>query len=305
MIFYGWTLYISRVILTVSVLLAFGGHGSAQIAPTSASDDGQQILVKPPLGSEQSVADSEHYKPNCTKPKQHDEADLCQQLRMAKAAEDAVWWARAQAVIGVVGFVGVLASLYFTGWAAVTASRQVRLSRQSVIDTDRAFVYVSEGLMGCVVDAKTHKVQAWKTGVRWKNSGTTPTRNLRLFIALAIREDELPAEFDFPPKPVADVNLMIAPGGTIDSDELGISLEDVDAIVAGLKHLYVWGWAEYDDVFEATPRHRTEFCFRWSIGGNVRSTDRFSSRYNIYSRHNGADEECEFPIVTASAKNPK
>ena len=280
--------YFVTRLLTLILCLALGGGARAQVTS----------IPSPPQ-----AADPAYYNPSCDKPKNHDEADLCQQLRMAKAAEDAVWWARAQSILGILGFIGVVLTLIFTGWTAATASRQVRLSRQSVIDTDRAFVYISEGLMGAVVNSKTQKVESWKTSVRWKNSGTTPTRNLRLFLALSIRKDGLPDSFDFPVLEVPDVHVMIAPGSTIDSVELPISLEDMEDIVAEKKYLHVWGWAEYDDVFEGTPRHRTEVCIRWRVGGNVRDPQKFSSRYEIYGRHNGADEECEFPVVTASSKD--
>jgi hypothetical protein len=110
-------------------------------------------------------------------------------------------------------------------------------------------------------------------------------------------------DFDFPVASVPDVHVMIAPGGTIDSGELLIQLEQMDNIHAGTQHLYVWGWAEYDDVFVRTARHRTEFCYKWTVGGNVRDPKKFGTRYNIHARHNGADEECELPLVTASPRD--
>jgi hypothetical protein len=102
---------------------------------------------------------------------------------------------------------------------------------------------------------------------------------------------------------VPDVHVLIAPGGIIESAILPVQLEQMDNILAGTQYLYVWGWAEYDDVFAGTSRHRTEFCFRWTVGGNVRDAKKVSTRYNIHERHNGADEECEFPLVTVSPRD--
>jgi hypothetical protein len=187
-----------RVCLTLALCSALPGEGKAQVNSAAPSQNGQKQQTPTAPSSQviqQQVPEPEYYKPSCDKPKQREDADLCQQLRMAKAAEDAVWWARTQSILGIVGFLGVLASLFFTAWAAVTASRQVRLSRQALVDTDRAFVFVAEGIIGPVVNAKTDRVENWKTSVRWKNSGNTPTRYLRLFIALSVLDDVLPRRF--------------------------------------------------------------------------------------------------------------
>lgn len=306
MSFSGWLHHFAiRGCLILALLLSLVGHGQAQTnaAVPSQNTQAQKNPPPPPPVVQQQVTEAEYYKPTCDKPKTREDADLCQQLRMAKAAEDAVWWARAQSILGIIGFFGVLASLFFTGWAAITASRQVRLSRQALVQTDRAFVYVSEGILGAVVNVKSDRVESWSTGVRWKNSGNTPTKYLRLFIRLSVQAQPLADDFDFPVAEVPDVHVMIAPDGTIDSAVLPLTLEQMDGVLAGTQYLYVWGWAEYDDVFVGTPRHRTEFCYRWTVGGNVRDPKKVATRYNIHAQHNGADEECQFPLVTASPKD--
>jgi hypothetical protein len=63
-------------------------------------------------------------------------------------------------------------------------------------------------------------------------------------------------------------------------------------------HLYVWGWAEYDDVFDGTERHRTEFCY--SIGFSDRhAADIVSSDFIRYRHYkgNGVDQECRHPAA--------
>jgi hypothetical protein len=186
--------------LTLALCSALPSECKAQVDPDAPLQNAQkqQPPAAPSKAVQQQIPELEYYKPSCDKPQQREDADLCQQVRMAKAAEDAVWWARTQSILGIVGFFGVLASLFFTAWAAVTASRQVRLSRQALVNTDRAFVFVYEGLLGPAVNAKTDRVESWNTGVRWKNSGNTPTRYLRLFIALSVRDDVLQEDFDSP-----------------------------------------------------------------------------------------------------------
>jgi hypothetical protein len=40
-----------------------------------------------------------------------------------------------------------------------------------------------------------------------------------------------------------------------------VSFADIQKCAAGTHHYYLWGWVDYNDVFEDTPRRRSEFCF--------------------------------------------
>ncbi len=51
------------------------------------------------------------------------------------------------------------------------------------------------------------------------------------------------------------------------------------------------GWAEYDDVFSGTKRHRTEFCHELIVGGNP-AAGKATITLSVYPRFNGMDEEC-------------
>ncbi len=54
--------------------------------------------------------------------------------------------------------------------------------------------------------------------------------------------------------------------------------------------MFIWGWADYDDVFAGTPRHRTEFCFRVEVIAG--SDGQALVTFPIYSQFNAFDEEC-------------
>src|SRR4051812_42953896 len=75
--------------------------------------------------NQQSPAVASPYTVNCERPKDHNEADLCELRRQAKAAEDSVWWTRT-------GFYAVVVSLLFTGWAAFAAARAATAADKSV-----------------------------------------------------------------------------------------------------------------------------------------------------------------------------
>lgn len=114
----------------------------------------------------------------------------------------------------------------------------------------------------------------------------------------------MPGDFNFPDYGEADILTLIAPGSSLESTPLAIALAQMQAVIDGTAHLYMYGWAEYDDVFEGTPRHRTEFCHKWSLGGDVSNPAIFSTHYEIHNHYNGADDECEWPLRTGSPKNP-
>ena len=42
--------------------------------------------------------------------------------------------------------------------------------------------------------------------------------------------------------------------------ELRDSLAKFRTAIAQEEHIYVWGWVAYDDIFEDSARHLTEFC---------------------------------------------
>jgi hypothetical protein len=95
------------------------------------------------------------YDPDCAQPKDHDEADLCQQRRMSKAAEQALALTIIQTIVGTVGLLLVLLSLRFTvgatrsaAMAANAAQDQVRLTREALIVDQRAFVRVDFSIEG-------------------------------------------------------------------------------------------------------------------------------------------------------------
>ncbi len=121
----------------LGLLLLIGG-GSAQAAPNAQSANQNNNQLHPLLSSSnKSRLRPITIKASCERPNDHDAADLCEQRRMAQAAEDSVWWSRVQAWLGGLGFAGILVTLVFSGLGTRAAARQVRLSRDALIHTDR------------------------------------------------------------------------------------------------------------------------------------------------------------------------
>ena len=84
--------------------------------------------------------DPDYFKRSCDHPKQREDDDLCQQVRMAQAAEEAVYWAEWQTKIGIGGLIGVALSLIFSGWASFAAARAAKAAERAIVVENRPWI---------------------------------------------------------------------------------------------------------------------------------------------------------------------
>lgn len=92
------------------------------------------------LEREQSV-EPDWDKLKCGEAKSHDEADLCEQRRMAKSAEDSVFWNRVQVAVAIVGFGLVLWSLYYSRVATRAAVSAAVTAEKAMFEVEAPFLY--------------------------------------------------------------------------------------------------------------------------------------------------------------------
>lgn len=103
------------------------------------------------------------------------------------------------------------------------------------------------------------------TGIRfiaaWQNSGTTPTKCLVTRVSWKAFTADIPGNFDFPDFGGGPASRpLIGPKSSMNMAPVDIPIDVLQAVQAGTHHLYIWGWADYNDIFEETERHRTEFA---------------------------------------------
>jgi hypothetical protein len=139
-------------------------------------------------------------------------------------------------------------------------------------------------------------ISPWRFRIAWKNTGSTRARRFVSKVSHALIDltnqplerfafqDERDAKIfrgligsnqsvNPPPIPVLDLHLHSA-----GDDETA---------------LLIWGWAEYQDIFDETV-HRTEFGFRVVIEGNILNNHLI--RFEPTEKHNAADEDCMKPV---------
>ncbi|SEP14896.1 hypothetical protein SAMN02990966_04115 [Rhodospirillales bacterium URHD0017] len=238
------------------------------------------------------------YAVNCERPADHDAADLCEQRRQAQAAEDAVFWAR-------VGFFAVAVSLAFTGWAAVAAGRaavaaesSVKISSQNAQTELRAYVFVKRivceavrqnrwtNSSGAVVEGP---IVAYNVFAELENSGATPTRHLVLGLGGRMFNEVMPSDWNYPD--VHTESAIMGPHTTFNSARVSVSAAEMKRLSEKGGHEYIWGWVDYNDVFEGTPRHRTEFCFEITADPHPSGGD-ITLQFPAHGPFNAAEEDC-------------
>lgn len=133
--------------------------------------------------------------------------------------------------------------------------------------------------------------------VNWINSGATPAKNLVVRFNWKTFEGDMPENFDFPDLSTTSEDLKAILGPQSSNPQLvKISQENIENVAAQTRTLYIYGWADYNDVFKGTDRHRTEFCNKIDIKKFPMAGNPLAFRYQMlstsFSKFNGADEEC-------------
>jgi hypothetical protein len=121
---------------------------------------------------------------NCQKPKGREEADLCQQWRMAKAAERSLVISWVQLWFGFFGIVGLIATVIYSAIAASAARRSAEISAQAFINTERAWITTKLEQVGDLRLSGDKEHFGLLIGFRNTNVGKTPAINVHSNVRL-------------------------------------------------------------------------------------------------------------------------
>lgn len=207
-------------------------------------------------------------------------------------------WTR---VVGIGTLLGVLVA----GGAALIFRQQLsamleanRDSRQSFIDGNRAFVFVHSFDANAVTDPTTNQVIGWEINVVLENSGNTPTQKLVVKINNEFNAADPPQD-EFPPDLEAtkyDSIAVIRPRATSTTTDVRLTLDQIQDVLDGKSKFFIWGWAEYNDIFQNTPCHRTRFMDALLVVGNFRKVQQPGEanplRFGVVGRFNDPDDHC-------------
>jgi len=225
------------------------------------------------------AVDHHTYRTICHNPKDKDHADLCQQWRVAEAADGQYW-------LNLLGLLLIGGTLVFTAMAARAARDAARHTKATadaaissaasdreaneILRTNTALelrAYLSPEPGGINQLIKSDQTMGH---VSIRNVGRLPARRVSVFVHMATfrgRQIVLAVEND-----VGIVDRVIQPGAVITqgSDQL-LPLTEITQHTQGDHYVYVYGIVYYDDGYDK--RRFTRFCHRYPTAGYNRRTD--------------------------------
>lgn len=143
--------------------------------------------------------------------------------------------------------------------SAAVAEKSARLAEDALVSGQRAFMFIREIKTVVHQDPETGRYQ-WSIHPIWANSGNTPTKGLSINTTYRLLDEPLPKDYDFPQSREDLIPTIAGPRSMVEAVSGAISSEDLEAVQNGKKYFYIWGWAEYHDIFEGTRKHVTRFC---------------------------------------------
>lgn len=232
------------------------------------------------------------WQPDCQAPKNHDEADFCQQRRMAAAAERGEQVAREQLQVVrdqywlswplLAALVGTLVA---TACAAHAASRSAKAAERALVDLERPIVFVEVPQAGLVVEGSDGRFSLAGGCVTYQcvNYGRTPALLTEYHPTFLILEKGCFPDPVDPSKergrelPVGCVSAQDAPYAQTEAPMKTFPAKLLEPGAVEKYSIYFIGYVRYTDIHGG--RYINGFCFLYDwIGGKfVRRGD---NQYN-------------------------
>lgn len=158
---------------------------------------------------------------------------------------------------GVVAVFSVVVA-FATWWQGCVANRNLELLKTE----QRAWFLPVQG-----TEIRLEPGQPFVTPMRWRNSGKTPAFDVKMLCGVGVlgtSEAFLP-DYGTKETESSGSRSMVGPGQEVPQpcSSNGLTAEQIAALTSGSSRLYVYGKANYRDVF-GEERHTT-FCTWWDI----------------------------------------
>jgi hypothetical protein len=188
--------------------------------------------------------------------------------------------------------------------AANAAKNAADTEKAALIDVQRSFLYVTGIPIFPVTDIqKPDSISGFVSGVNIRNSGATPALDSVYHVNWVSLDKTIGKDFGFPDvdergeapnsEPIPG---FWGPGSESKSTDIFIPISRAQDAQSRKKHLYIYGWIKYRDVFQAATDmpHRTLFCdeilFDASPIDNIKTLH--APRYATCPLHSCTDEQC-------------
>jgi hypothetical protein len=185
--------------------------------------------------------------------------------------------------------------------SAAGATSAAEATQRALVLTQRATVIVGEPRAAWLRDANDRLVGC-RLLVTWHNVGSTPTRNMVAAVAGQATERPPPRTSAMPKADARQQPVIVGPNAAVNSAYVNLPIGLVADVLARRAYYLFAGWAEYNDVFDRTPRHRVEFCYWVEFEGEPEA-DKIDARFHIHGQHN-RHCETEVPIAANGTSPP-
>jgi len=180
----------------------------------------------------------------------------------------------------------------FTAALFIATNRQAKLTRQALITTERAFVFLED--FDCDLSFQSGRgpnltVTRLTVRPRWRNNGTTPTRNMRVAVNWSHWSGPMPTGFDYAYGDSSAL-MFLGPQATEWSAPIEIPPHVATAALSGNLRIFIWGRVDYQDIFNDSRPHFTEWCYRLHIR-NV--SGKVETQFIAEGEYNRSDEDSE------------
>jgi hypothetical protein len=187
----------------------------------------------------------------------------------------------------------------FTGVLMIFSGLLLKVSNkanETSIATQRAFVNFSGPGFTKIINGKKQK--GINVFYAMSNSGTTPARTGVSEWNISLGPTVSQKGLDFDTLPQAErLSIVLGPKASFQMTPISISIEDLEAVGEGKKHLFFWGWTTYHDIFGNTPERLSEFCTEivsvtWMKPDHTDATTDINTANPPCPTHNCYDEDC-------------
>jgi hypothetical protein len=168
--------------------------------------------------------------------------------------------------------------------SSAAARKGVELMQRALVVTQRATVIAGEPKAVWLRDAGGRLVGC-RLLVTWHNVGNTPTRDMVAAVAGQASEKPPSQASALPDANVRRQPAIVGPNAVVNSAYVNLPIGLVGDILHHRAYYLFAGWAEYNDVFDGTPRHRVEFCYWLELDGDLEA-QRLEARFHVHGRHN-------------------
>jgi hypothetical protein len=190
-------------------------------------------------------------------------------------------------------FTGGLVMFTYLLWYVSDQTNQIS------IQTQRAFITFSNASpVEKSIDDKTKLLTDYVFHIAVINNGTTPTKRAVYQMNEGATDQRPDASVNFDTLPQSEkIPTVFGPKALIDV-RIIIPLSDLEAVQAGRKHVFVWGWSVYRDIFSNTPIRLSEYCEevtnpKWTGTDHSAPKTDLNINYAPCPTYNCYDDNCE------------